>query len=511
MRRILPILAVVFIAASVSTISAQKAADDFTIVSDHLNVKTYTGADKNYETADIQLPRNVDKALSRLGINSYMLVRNEIYARHGYIFKNPTLSTLFARAKWYNPDSKVGINAISKTESRNVEFIRKYEENFDYDAIAKFLSDRYHDKRISYSSNEDIDVERIRLSLNHLNIKPSRLLTNELLARYGYSFSKPVYKKIFSKVTWYNDNGFDERTALSQFSPADYMSLEILNNREWIDIMESVQYSMPADITVIPAVGMDALFVKHITINGETFHYSSASAWNALEEKGASLDDHKTDINSLVADSVIEKIKKEQNPLRKLILYFTNKKYAGYTDTTAFNHSDMQVPNYLTEAVDALGLNWKVLLRKEIHARNGAIFIDRKIGPVFRGCPWYKARYNLTKATASRFPDKVRISSMELSNYSLLEGEEMMEHLSLFKDSAYTIAVDLMGKTYVIKTETFSLSGQTSPITLGYGFTSINEADKTSIESIVKKRMKKNNVDIDEQIYKVSQTEAVGC
>ena len=53
------------------------------------------------------------------------IMRNEIYARHGYIFKDPTLRDYFMRKTWYKPTTiSVTFNDI---EQYNVRFIQQYE------------------------------------------------------------------------------------------------------------------------------------------------------------------------------------------------------------------------------------------------------------------------------------------------------------------------------------------------------------------------------------------------
>lgn len=58
------------------------------------------------------------------------ILRNEIYARHGYIFKSKDLREYFSAKPWYNPqyndasDVSIFFNTIEK---KNVEFIKKHE------------------------------------------------------------------------------------------------------------------------------------------------------------------------------------------------------------------------------------------------------------------------------------------------------------------------------------------------------------------------------------------------
>lgn len=54
------------------------------------------------------------------------LARNEIYARHGYIFKSPDLQAYFNSQAWYTPDSSYN-GSLSPVEQYNVNFIKSFE------------------------------------------------------------------------------------------------------------------------------------------------------------------------------------------------------------------------------------------------------------------------------------------------------------------------------------------------------------------------------------------------
>ena len=63
--------------------------------------------------------------IAYLSSASLRIMRNEIYARHGYIFDSEDLRRYFQRQSWYTPVSKtVNLTAIEKY---NVEFIKQYE------------------------------------------------------------------------------------------------------------------------------------------------------------------------------------------------------------------------------------------------------------------------------------------------------------------------------------------------------------------------------------------------
>ena len=53
------------------------------------------------------------------------IMRNEIFARHGYIFDSKDMRKHFMSKNWYRPTSKNVI--LSDIEKYNVEFIKRYE------------------------------------------------------------------------------------------------------------------------------------------------------------------------------------------------------------------------------------------------------------------------------------------------------------------------------------------------------------------------------------------------
>lgn len=63
------------------------------------------------------------------GLNKWDLkvMRNEIFARHGYIFKTPDMKTYFENQPWYSGTEADVTRMLSPTEQQNVSFIKKHE------------------------------------------------------------------------------------------------------------------------------------------------------------------------------------------------------------------------------------------------------------------------------------------------------------------------------------------------------------------------------------------------
>ena len=55
------------------------------------------------------------------------IMRNEIFARHGYIFKTSDMIQHFSQQSWYRPSNDDVTAYLSKIEKENVDFIKMYE------------------------------------------------------------------------------------------------------------------------------------------------------------------------------------------------------------------------------------------------------------------------------------------------------------------------------------------------------------------------------------------------
>ncbi|MEO8513723.1 MAG: YARHG domain-containing protein [Ignavibacteria bacterium] len=63
------------------------------------------------------------------------IMRNEIFARHGYIFKSEEMRSYFSYEKWYTPRYENVDDMITDVEKKNIELIKRYESragNNDY-------------------------------------------------------------------------------------------------------------------------------------------------------------------------------------------------------------------------------------------------------------------------------------------------------------------------------------------------------------------------------------------
>ncbi len=56
------------------------------------------------------------------------IMRNEIFARHGYIFSGAEMTGYFGKQSWYEPRNRDVSALLSQTERQNIEFVKQYEQ-----------------------------------------------------------------------------------------------------------------------------------------------------------------------------------------------------------------------------------------------------------------------------------------------------------------------------------------------------------------------------------------------
>jgi len=69
------------------------------------------------------------KDVENLKKGDLLIIRNTIYARHGYSFKNRPLRVFFDAQEWYIPVHTQIIDELTDIEKQNIELLLKYEKN----------------------------------------------------------------------------------------------------------------------------------------------------------------------------------------------------------------------------------------------------------------------------------------------------------------------------------------------------------------------------------------------
>lgn len=137
---------------------------------------------------DMELFENkliADRMLRGLSLHELRLLRNEIYARHGRIFKTVWIQQYFGFQPWYDPKEDFKDEDISGNDKTNIETIVRYENKL-HDSI----------------SNKPIT----RALLQGLFLEDVRKMRDEIYARHGKIFKDPWTQKYFASFDWYKAN-----------------------------------------------------------------------------------------------------------------------------------------------------------------------------------------------------------------------------------------------------------------------------------------------------------------
>lgn len=137
---------------------------------------------------DMELFENkliAEKMLHGLSLHELRLLRNEIYARHGRIFKTLWIQQYFGSQPWYDPKEDFKDEELTGPDKTNVETIVAYENKLHDSIATKPLT---------------------RALLTGLFVEDVRKMRDEIYARHGKVFKDPWTQKYFASFDWYKAN-----------------------------------------------------------------------------------------------------------------------------------------------------------------------------------------------------------------------------------------------------------------------------------------------------------------
>ena len=126
-----------------------------------------------------------ESMLRGLSLHELRLLRNEIYARHGRIFKTVWIQQYFGFQPWYDPKEDFKDEEISGSDKTNIETIVAYENKLHNSISAKPIT---------------------RALLTGLFVEDVRKMRDEIYARHGKVFKDPWTQKYFASFDWYKAN-----------------------------------------------------------------------------------------------------------------------------------------------------------------------------------------------------------------------------------------------------------------------------------------------------------------
>lgn len=189
--------------------------------------------------SDYRLLNGAD--LYALSEEQLCVARNEILARHGWIFSDPELREYFYSKDWYRP-SVPGANfdygVLSSTESSNISLIEVYEGiaegNLSWSANNPYKTVYYNWNSagrgwiFSDSSSRYLNYgDLFGMTEDELCIA-----RNEIFARNGYTFKSSNLMEYFLHCNWYRPQTAPGDSSSIYFSVVENANIDLLHEAE---------------------------------------------------------------------------------------------------------------------------------------------------------------------------------------------------------------------------------------------------------------------------------------
>lgn len=168
-------------------------------------------ATATYSDASRRVLKNID--INGMTARQLRLLRNEIYARHGYTFRSTDLTEYFSQFDWYTPTSSDVSGSLNIFEQKNTIFLRNAEQKLR-STDASLNADLYDTElplTYSFTSTTKLTDSYLR-GVTKLQM---RLIRNEIYARHGYIFHSADLRSYFSRFSWYKPTSSDVSQSLN--------------------------------------------------------------------------------------------------------------------------------------------------------------------------------------------------------------------------------------------------------------------------------------------------------
>lgn len=171
------------------------------------------------------------------------IMRNEMFARYGYRFKNKALAVYFKQ--WYqsneletNPNDIFNYQ-FSDLERSNVKLIYQYEKN-RINNLLQFVATPFKTPNqitdLSQPAGDYPETSIRQLTCADIADKSQqelRLMRNEIFARYGYRFNDSELQNYFERQSWYKPITIDATNLYDhQFTPIEQYNIKFIQQYE---------------------------------------------------------------------------------------------------------------------------------------------------------------------------------------------------------------------------------------------------------------------------------------
>ena len=192
--------------------------------SDETNSNNSLSLPKEFQYSREYITKNTLNSLDEMNIG---IIRNEIYARNGYVFKDEIINDYFMNMDWYVPNANYSDDMLNDIEKGNLAIINYYERSKGYSTDEPTHDTLYESSATptrTYNCPEDYIADKEYVTetfLKTLTKESVEILRNEIYARHGYIFGDIRLKHYFDLQNWYEGN--------PDFNPNEFNEIENSN------------------------------------------------------------------------------------------------------------------------------------------------------------------------------------------------------------------------------------------------------------------------------------------
>lgn len=164
-------------------------------LTDNIYIEKYKNID--YVIPNINNVEIVFKDLNSYTYEELFIARNELFGRHGYVFKSyPNLQKYFESKKWYKSNPSYSGELTGDVEKFNLGQLKSIE-------FLKMASEKYPTITREYVFSNSDTIELKKSDVIELNDWELIIARNEIFARYGLEFSTKELMNHFKTKSWF--------------------------------------------------------------------------------------------------------------------------------------------------------------------------------------------------------------------------------------------------------------------------------------------------------------------
>jgi len=170
--------------------------------------------------------------IAGLSAGDLRILRNAIFAMHGYKFKSADLEEYFNDFKWYAPQYTDVTRFLNQTEKNNIATIQRHEGKApSASARAKGISSRLSSVDFTGDYSDIVCYTRLtRADLSGLSAEELRILRNTIYARHGRRFKDKALQYYFDNMYWYTPTCDD--VPVSRLSSTERHNIDLIQQME---------------------------------------------------------------------------------------------------------------------------------------------------------------------------------------------------------------------------------------------------------------------------------------